>query len=61
VVDAGLFVANALETPQQTISHSATHQSYFQHNLNKKVSYCWETVRCESMPRIAEMDVEMTT
>jgi len=27
----------------------------------KKLSYCWETVRCESMPRIAEMDVEMTT
>jgi len=29
--------------------------------LNKKLSYCWETVRRESMPRIAEMDVEMTT
>jgi len=28
---------------------------------NKKLSYCWETVRHESMPRIAEMDVEMTT
>jgi len=28
---------------------------------NKKLSYCWETVRCESMPRIAEMDVEMKT
>jgi len=26
---------------------------------NKKLS--WETVRRESMPRIAEMDVEMTT
>ena len=26
----------------------------------KKLSYCWETVRRESMPRIAEMDVEMT-
>jgi len=25
---------------------------------NKKLSYCWETVRRESMPRIAEMDVE---
>jgi len=24
---------------------------------NKKLSYCWETVRRESMPRIAEMDV----
>ena len=29
--------------------------------LDKKLSYCWETVRRESMPRIAEMDVEMTT
>ena len=28
---------------------------------NKKLSYCWETVRHESMLRIAEMDVEMTT
>ena len=28
---------------------------------NKKLSYCWQTVRRESMPRIAEMDVEMTT
>jgi len=29
--------------------------------LNKKLSYCWETVRRESVPRMAEMDVEMTT
>ena len=28
---------------------------------NKKLSYCWETVRRDSMPRIAEMDVKMTT
>ena len=28
---------------------------------NKKLSYCWETVRRESIPRIAEMDVEMTS
>ena len=29
---------------------------------NKKLCrYCWETVPRESMPRIAEMDVEMTT
>jgi len=34
---------------------------YHSCNLNKKLSYCWETVRRESMPRIAEMDVEMTT
>jgi len=32
------------------------------HNIAyKKLSYCWETVRRESMLRIAEMDVEMTT
>jgi len=31
------------------------------HKDNKKLSYCWETVQRESMPRIAEMDVEMTT
>ena len=30
-------------------------------NAYKKLSYCWETVRRESMPRIAEMDVKMTT
>jgi len=30
-------------------------------STNKKLSYCWETVRRESMPRIAEMDVEITT
>jgi len=30
-------------------------------NVNKKLSYCWETVQRESMPRIAEMDVEMPT
>jgi len=31
------------------------------HQSDKKLSYCWETVRRESMTRIAEMDVEMTT
>ena len=30
-------------------------------NYDKKLSYCWDTVRRESIPRIAEMDVEMTT
>jgi len=29
-------------------------------DVDKKLSYCWETVRRESMPRIAEMDLEMT-
>jgi len=30
------------------------------HNGNKKLSYCLETARRESPPKIAEMDVEMT-
>ena len=30
-------------------------------NRDKKLSYCWETVRRESMRRVAEMDVEITT
>jgi len=38
------------KTVQRTTSHG-----------NKKLSYCWETVRRDSMPRIAEMNVEMTT
>jgi len=36
-------------------------QIFYHLNSNKKLSYCWETVRRNSMPRIAEMDVEMTT
>jgi len=38
-----------------------THWEMKRARFNKKLSYCWETVRRESMPRIAEMDVEMTT
>jgi len=26
---------------------------------NKKLTYCWETARRESLPKIAGMDVEM--
>jgi len=40
---------------------SAGHIQCCAHRFYKKLSYCWETVRRESMPRIAEMDVEMTT
>ena len=43
---------------QITESSSKDNSEY---KYNKKLSYCWETVRRESMPRIAEMDVEMTT
>jgi len=41
--------------------HSVVSGFYGYGNRNKKLSYGWETVRRESMPRIAEMDVEMTT
>ena len=40
---------------EQVSDHYAVTQN------NKKLSYCWETVRRESMPRIAEIDVEMAT
>jgi len=36
-------------------------QLYIAVHKFKKLSYCWETVRRESLPEIAEMDVEMTT
>ena len=41
--------------------YSLTHRAQYSGDPDKKLSYCWETVRRESMPRIAEMDVEMTT
>ena len=41
-------------TITKTVQRIATHG-------NKKLSYCWETVRRESMPGTAEVDVEMTT
>jgi len=41
--------------------YSLTHRVLYSGDIDKKLSYCWETVRRESMPRIAEMDVEMTT
>jgi len=43
-----------LITITKTVQRIASHG-------NKKLSYCSETVRRESMPRIAEMDAEMTT
>jgi len=56
-------------THAHTHTHTHTHTSKHKYvNINsantseyKKLSYCWETVRRESMPRIAEMDVKMTT
>jgi len=38
---------------------TATYINWRSENSNKKLSYCWETARRESMPRIAEMDVGM--
>jgi len=32
--------------------------SWLDLGTDKKLRYCWETMRRESMPRIAEMDVE---
>ena len=49
----GLTYAQKLTSSQLSLPHVA--RTY------KKLSYCWETVRRESMPRIAEMDVEMKT
>ena len=53
------FAALLIVTLKQ-ISFFSRVQCYHYY-YNKKLSYCWETVRRESMPRIAEMDVEMTT
>jgi len=50
----------ALLKIMHAIGH-ASHIFYIDTIQYKKLSYCWETVRRESMPRIAEMDVEMTT
>jgi len=45
----------------RTSGHIMTGFLDFYWIYNKKLSYCWETVRRESIPKIAEMDVEMTT
>ena len=46
---------------------SLLYQYQLLHNLlryragnHKKLSYCWETARLGSLPKIAEIDVEMT-
>jgi len=50
------------QTDRQTdrITIANTVQGIASHG-NKKLSYCWETVRREIMPKIAEMGVKMTT
>jgi len=47
-----------LQTGFQTKLWRNLHSYVSTIGINKKLSYCWETVRRESMPRIAEMDVE---
>jgi len=65
-----IYSPPTLQTDSRRIMHAVARKTY--HGItalryatlrvdNKKLSYCWETVRRESMPRIAEMDVEMTT
>ena len=49
---------NKIRVPGST---TATNIAVVVLKMNKKLSYCWETVRRKIMPRIAEMDVEMTT
>ena len=49
-----VFEANAGFKREVTVNNS-------QVSPYKKLSYCWETVRRETMLRIAEMDVGMTT
>jgi len=49
------FVARPKLSPASILA-TAIQLSYY-----KKLSYCWETVRRESMTKIAEMDAEMTT
>ena len=58
----------AVFTPIRCHTKLYVKPAYFQNCLqskhrwqNKKLSYCRETVRRESMPRVAEMDVEMTS
>ena len=56
------IVKFAFKSRDVCTTHQATASGFRKIQVfNKKLSYCWETVRHESMPRIAEMDVEMTT
>jgi len=52
------YPQNFKQLPGKPIKTATLH---FPEYLDKKLSYCWETVRRESMPRMAEMNVEMTT
>ena len=47
-------------TITKTVQRIASHGKNSSFMIYKKLSYCWETVRRESIPSIAEMDVEIT-
>jgi len=56
------LVANCVHTADADATKQFRRVGFtVEYYINKKLSYCWETVRRESMPRIAEMDVEITT
>ena len=67
-IEPELFTTDLIFTNTHTVLCNKVHalycfyiQYFTADKINKKLSCCWETVRRESMPRIAEMDVEMTT
>ena len=55
------YIKNSYEIQQKHLYSNVNFVNENENENYKKLSYCWETVRRESMPRIAEMDVEMTT
>jgi len=63
VINCAAFLRNKNDDDDYTVKefvNSRQKLQSFTGQSNKKLSHCWETVRRESMPRIAEMDVEMT-
>ena len=56
-----ILIGASLDLKEKAKSDSKIEIKFEMLDPYKKLSYCWETVRRESMPRIAEMDVEMTT
>jgi len=63
---SGCFLVNVLSPASKVYVFLLCLQTRFYFTLlvqclYKKLSCCWETVRRESMPTIAEIDVEMKT
>jgi len=54
-------IKNKCKLQIHVMSNGDNSNNVHTHKVDKKLSYCWETVQRESMQRIAEMDVEMTT